>query len=191
VPGRGPSQAHTAPVRARPFPVPASRRPRASGPAVAVLAPACRARQYPAHAAAVPEDPPADLPLRAPTAVGTAPRKHLAAVPRIPGLSGALAPATYPPYGCRLPAGLTECDGIGIGDSGRAPGARVKGLDHWSSRPGRRRAVRDGAAPGRVPPHRAPDGPFLTSPGLLGPNSRANMEQTWGQTGHMKNDLER
>jgi hypothetical protein len=53
-----------------------------------------------------------------------------------PGLSGASAPATYPPYGCRLPAGLTECDGIGIGDSGRAPGARVKGLDHWSSMPG-------------------------------------------------------
>jgi hypothetical protein len=45
------------PVRARPLPVPGIRRPRASGPAVAVLAPACRARQYPAHAAAVPAEP--------------------------------------------------------------------------------------------------------------------------------------
>jgi len=35
----------------------ASRRPWASSPAVAVLAPACRARQHPAHAAAVPAEP--------------------------------------------------------------------------------------------------------------------------------------
>jgi hypothetical protein len=92
-------------------------------PAAAVLAPACRARQYPAHTATVPAEPPADLPLRAPTAVGTATREHLATVPRIPGLSGASAPATHPPYECRLPAGFTKRDGIGIGDSGRTPGS--------------------------------------------------------------------
>jgi hypothetical protein len=79
-------------------PVPAiPRRPRASGPAVAALAPACREREYPAHM--LPRSPqsaqalpggacrrkcPADLPLRAPTTVGTAARKSLAAVPRIP-----------------------------------------------------------------------------------------------------------
>jgi hypothetical protein len=49
------------------------------------------------------------------------------------GVLGASAPATYPPCECRLPAGCTERDGIGIGDSGRAPGSRVEGLDHWSS----------------------------------------------------------
>jgi hypothetical protein len=36
----------------------------------------------------------------------------------------------------------------------------------------------------------APDGPFLTSPGLLGPciasKHGANTEQTWGQNGHIK-----
>ena len=42
-PERRPSRAHVAPVRARPFPAPESRRPRASGPAVADPAPACRA----------------------------------------------------------------------------------------------------------------------------------------------------
>jgi hypothetical protein len=43
---------HAAPVRARPCPAPESRRVRASGPAVAALAPAYRARQYPPRAAA-------------------------------------------------------------------------------------------------------------------------------------------
>jgi hypothetical protein len=65
-------------------------------------------------------------------------------------------------------------DGIGIGDSGALP-VPAEGLDHWSSRPG--------VAP-------TPDGPFLTTPGLLGLCARANMEQTWGQNGHEKNDLE-
>jgi hypothetical protein len=73
-------------------------------------------------------------------------------------------PPTHPPYDCCLPAGLTERDDIGIGNSGRAPGARAEGLDHWSSEPEATSAVRDGAVPGRVPPHRAPGGPFLTSP---------------------------
>ena len=85
---------------------------------------------------------PADLPLQAPTAAG-APRKHRAAVPRIPGRQpaclGAPAPATCPPCECRLPADLTERDAIGIGGSGRAPGVRTEGLDHWSSEPRARR----------------------------------------------------
>src|SRR6202043_3018336 len=81
------------------------------------------------------------------------------------------ATATHLPYGCLLPAGLTERDVIGIGDSGRVPAARVEGLDHWSSGPGAASAQ---------------DGPFLTSPGLLGPCARASMEQTWGQNGHEK-----
>ena len=46
-----------------------SRRSRASGPAVAVLAPTCRARQYPAHAAAVPVELPDLARKRAPTEV--------------------------------------------------------------------------------------------------------------------------
>ena len=77
----------TQPPCGRDVPVPAiPRRPRASGSAVAALAPACWAREYPARAAAVPQSSlalpgsacrrkcPADLPLRAPTTVGTATR---------------------------------------------------------------------------------------------------------------------
>ena len=41
-----------------------------------------------------------------------------------------------------------------------------------------------------LPPHRAPDGPLLTRPGLLGPCARATTEQPSGQNGHEKNDLE-
>jgi hypothetical protein len=37
------------------------------------------------------------------------------------GLSGAPAPATRPPYECRSPAGLTECDDIGIGTPAACP----------------------------------------------------------------------
>jgi hypothetical protein len=104
-----------------------------------------------------------------------------------PSLAGnrpvwASAPPTYPPCECRLPAGLTE-------HSGRASGVRREGLDHWSSEPRAAPAVRDGAVPGRMPPHRAPDGPFLTSLGLLGPCARATTEQPRGQNGHEKNDL--
>jgi len=49
-----PSRAHTAPLRARPYPGRGIRRSLGIGPAVAALAPDCRARQHPAHAAAVP-----------------------------------------------------------------------------------------------------------------------------------------
>jgi hypothetical protein len=63
------------------------------------------------------------------------------------GISGVSPPE------CRLPAGLTLRDGIGIEDSGCAPGACARGLDHWSSEPGAAPAGRDGAAPGRMPPH--------------------------------------
>jgi hypothetical protein len=56
-PGCGPSRGHTAPVRARPARCRESRRPRASGPAVAALVPACRVCQHAAHAAAVPAEP--------------------------------------------------------------------------------------------------------------------------------------
>ena len=42
----------------------------------------------------------------------------------------------------------------------------------------------------RLPPYPAPDGPFLTRPGLQGSCTRANVEQAWGQNGHIKNDLE-
>jgi hypothetical protein len=120
---------------------------------------------------------PADLPLRVPATVGAATRKYLATVPlhrrQATIRPGAPAPAMYP-YECRLPAGFTERDSIGVGKSGTLQ-HRVEGLNHWSSGAGDR-AWR-------------PDGPFLTSPGLLGPCARANREQTWGQNGHIKNDL--
>jgi hypothetical protein len=135
-PGRGPSPAHTAPVRARPYPVLGNpRRVRAPGPAVAALAPACRARQYPPRAAAVTARSPsvalklvqtgAPSGFAASTAGGSR-HRHPEAHGRCPahpwqatGQPGASAPPTYPPCECRLPAGLTVCDGIGIG----APGA--------------------------------------------------------------------
>jgi len=144
-----------------------SRRPWASGPAAAVLAPACRARQYPAHAGAVPTEPPSlarkrvqtELPSGlAASSADSSRHRHpetpcrLLANPRqVIGLPGASAPAAHPPYECRLPAGLTECDGIGIGDSGRAPGARAKGLDHWSSELGRRRPYETARLGGACP----------------------------------------
>jgi hypothetical protein len=55
-PGRGPSRCTQPPCGRDRSRRRQSRRPRASGPAVAVLASACRARQYPAHAAAVPAE---------------------------------------------------------------------------------------------------------------------------------------
>ena len=55
--------------------------------------------------------------------------------------------AAYHHASAGLPAGLALCDGIGIGDSGRAPGDRREGLDHWSSEARRRRP--DVAAPFR------------------------------------------
>jgi hypothetical protein len=72
------------------------------------------------------------------------------------------------------------------------------GLDHWSSgawpEAGRRRrgvgrAMRRGSGGACPPPDPAPDGPFLTRPGLQGPCTRANAEQTCGQNGRVKNDL--
>jgi len=59
-------------------------------------------------------------------------------------------------------------------------GVLGKGIDHWSSNAaaGRRR----GAARSR---------PFLTSPPRPGRDSRADTDPTWGQNGHIKNDLER
>lgn len=81
-----------------------------------------------------------------------------------------------------LAAGLTLRDGIGVGDSEHAPGRRTKGLDHWSGE--------SGVAPaGRGCPRQAPDGPFLTRPGLRGPCARATTEQPSGQNGHKKIDL--
>ena len=94
-------------------------------------------------------------------------RKRMAAVPRIPGGQRpvwASARQAYPPCECRLPAGLTERDDIGRGDSGHAPGANAEGLDHWSSEPGAASAGLGGSNPGRMPPRQAPDGPFLTDP---------------------------
>jgi hypothetical protein len=94
------------------------------------------ARQCPAHAAAVPSrspslsrkrvqtEVPSDLPLHAPTAAGTPPETpcRCAAHPwQATGLSGTPAPATCPPYKCRLPADLTEGNGIGMGTPGALP----------------------------------------------------------------------
>ena len=96
--GRGPSRAHTAPVRTRPFPVPANPvvpgHPARLWPPSPQLAGHVYIRrmllQPPQGSQALPGSAcrrkcPADLPLRAPTTVGTATRKYLAAVPRIAG----------------------------------------------------------------------------------------------------------
>ena len=145
-----------------------SRRVRASGLAAAVLATACRARQHPAHAAAVPAEPLSLARKRAQTEVSSglaAPGasgsrlRHPEAYCRGPthpgqaaGRSGASAPPTYPPCECRLPAGFTERDGIGIRVSEHALDACVRGLDHSSREPGAAPARRGGAVPGRMPP---------------------------------------
>ena len=52
-----------------------------------------------------------------------------------------------------------------------------------------RRLYETALSPERMP-NIAPGGPFLTSPGLLGPCARATTEQPRGQNGHIKNDLE-
>jgi hypothetical protein len=111
---------------------------RAVGPAVAALAPACRARQFPPRAAAVPRV------ARKLVQTGSAQRTcrferrrsrhaHPEAPCRCPahpwqatGPSGMSAPPTYPPGECRLPAGLTECDGIGMGLRARSACPTVK-----------------------------------------------------------------
>jgi hypothetical protein len=137
---------------------------------------------------------PSGLASRMPTAAVAATERTWPLSLRIPwqatGVLGASAPATSPPCECRLPAGCTERDGIGIGDSGGAPRTRARGLDHWSREPrgAAGRAGRHGS--GANAPHRGPRGPFLTNPGLLGPCARATTEQPSGQIGRIKNDLE-
>lgn len=129
----------------------------ASGPAVPVLAPVCRARQHPAHAAAVAAESlslarkcvqtevPSGL---AASSFGGSRHRHPEAHCRCSahpwqetGRSGASAAPTHQPCECRLPAGLTERDGIGIEDSGSAPDVCAKGLDHWSSEYGAASAI--------------------------------------------------
>ena len=70
-----------------------SRRPRASGPAVAALAPACRTRQHPAHAAAVHAVPPEPLSL-APKRVRTVVPSGLTS--RTPSAAGTATGRTLP-----------------------------------------------------------------------------------------------
>lgn len=140
VPGCGPSRAYTAPVRARPSRCRESRRPRVSGPAVAAPAPACRAGRYPAACCrrlcgAPPSRPEARTdgsgqrtcrferrqpPAPPPGATSPPPRATLAGNRRTwPATS-----AAYHHASAGLPAGLALCDGIRMGDSGPAPGAR-------------------------------------------------------------------
>jgi hypothetical protein len=97
----------------------------------------------------------------------------------------------YPPYEYRLPAGLTVCDDIDIGTPGTFRMPRSEGLDHWSSGLGVAPGGHGGAVRGANAPPKAPDGPFVTKPRLLGPCARATTEQPRGQNGHIKNDLER
>jgi hypothetical protein len=68
------------------------------------------------------------------------------------GQPGASAPPTSLPCECRLPAGLTVCDGIGMGTPGAFRVPHHEGLDHWSSELGTAPAARGGAAPERMPP---------------------------------------
>ena len=96
VPGRGPSRAHTAPVRARPYPVPGippaqgirpgCGRPRPSLPGTPIsgarCCPPCGAPSL--DLKLVQTEVPRGLAASSAAAAGTAPRKHLAAVPRIP-----------------------------------------------------------------------------------------------------------
>jgi hypothetical protein len=120
--GRGPSRAHTAPCGRDRTRCRESGRPRASGPAVAALAPACRARQHAAHAAAGPAEPqpglervrakvPSGLTPRTPTAAGTASRTRIAAVLSTLGVQSVRSGCTrrrHLRHRCRLPAGCTE-----------------------------------------------------------------------------------
>jgi hypothetical protein len=97
---------------------------------------------------------PSGLTPRTPAVAGTATLLHIAAVSRIPARQQVRLGCPRQRRirrECRLPAGCTERDGIGIGDSGCAPSARAGGLDHWSSGPGAAPTVRDGPASGRMP----------------------------------------
>jgi hypothetical protein len=139
-PGRRPSRVHTAPVRARPFPV----------PAIPVV-PGYPARLWPPSPQLAGHVNVRRMLLRSPQSSPSLTRKRVQTeVPsglaassadhrrhRHPGVpcrcaahpwqatsrSGASAPAMYP-CECRLPAGITLRDGIGMGDSGPGPGAR-------------------------------------------------------------------
>ena len=119
---------------------------------------------------------PADLPPRAEPAASITARQHLAAAARIPAdgrRAWPAVPATYHPHECRLPAGFTLSDTIGIGAPGGVPGAyqmrprpMVYGGRGGTSRTQRRGVVAHapGSGAGR---------PFLTTPELLGPCARA------------------
>ena len=54
----------------------------------------------------------------------------------------------------------------------RGPAERGEEFAVRSARACAASVVRDGAVLGHLPPYSAPDGPFLTSPGLLGPRAR-------------------
>jgi Crp-like helix-turn-helix domain len=133
----------TAATRARPPQGPGIMPTRAAGPAVAALAPACRARQFPPRAAVVPRgagashgssyrrEVPSGLAASSAAAVGMpthpeAPCRGPARPWQATNPSGASAHPTYSSCEYRLPAGLTECDGIGIGLRTRSACPTVK-----------------------------------------------------------------
>ena len=148
VPGRGPFPAHTAPVWARPFRVspfpsslgvrPGCGRPRPSLPGTSDFLRTLLSspQNLSLGLKRVQTEVPSGLAASS-AGGGRAPPPGNLAAPvhlwRVTGLSGSPAPATCLPYECLLPAGLTERDSIGIGESGRFSGARMEGLDHWSS----------------------------------------------------------
>jgi hypothetical protein len=68
------------------------------------------------------------------------------------------------PHGCRLPAGLTLRNSIGIGALGPVSRPPREGLDQWSSEDRAVPAGVSGPASGCLPPDRVPAEPFLTSP---------------------------
>jgi len=76
---------------------------------------------------------------------------------------------------CRLPAGLTLRNSIGIGALGPVSLPPREGLDQWSSEDRAVAARGSGPASGCLPPDRVPAGPFLTRLGLLGPCARATV----------------
>lgn len=154
-PGRTPL-----PCGRRPYPAPAippspgirpgCGRPHPSLPGTSTYGACCRRPRR------VPPRPemPSGLTPRTPAAAGTASRPRIAPVPRTPGRQPACSGRPRHRrlrHRRRLPAGCTERNGIGIGGTGRADGARAIGLDHWSSEPGAAPAVRDRSAPGRMP----------------------------------------
>ena len=102
------------------------------------------------------------------------------------GPAGASAPPMYSPCECRLPAGLTERDGIGMVDPGSAQRVPHEGLDHWSSNGRAVPTVQDGAVPGRMPPTSGAGCAVFDKTRIAGPCARASTEQPGGQNGHIK-----